>query len=82
MISRFLRADCVKKYPLSSLKVIFFGGAAMKAKTQENMRRILPHVHMLQGYGKCLFNVIKYYKYAIKILNDIEIIMRNSIAFI
>ncbi|KAL6434387.1 hypothetical protein ACFW04_006056 [Cataglyphis niger] len=63
MISRFLRADCVKKYPLSSLKVIIFGGAGMKAKTQEDMRRILPHVHMLQGFGKCLFNVIKYYKY-------------------
>lgn len=70
MMSRFLRADCVKKYPLSSLKVIIFGGAAMKAKTQEDMRHILPHVHLLQGYGKYLFNVIKYYKYNIKIYTN------------
>ncbi|KMQ87291.1 luciferin 4-monooxygenase [Lasius niger] len=51
MISRFLRAGYIKKYPLSSLKVIVCGGAAMKLKAQEEMRRILPHVQMLQAYG-------------------------------
>ncbi|XP_029664069.1 4-coumarate--CoA ligase 1-like isoform X2 [Formica exsecta] len=51
MISRFLRAGYVNKYPLSSLKVIVYGGAAMKPKTQEDIKRILPHVHMIQGYG-------------------------------
>ncbi|KAM0726992.1 4-coumarate-CoA ligase 1 [Formica fusca] len=51
MISRFLRAGYVKKYTLSSLKVIVYGGAAMKPKTQEDIKRILPHIHMIQGYG-------------------------------
>ncbi|XP_072764890.1 uncharacterized protein [Anoplolepis gracilipes] len=51
MINRFLKAGYVKKYSLSCLKVIVCGGAIIKPKVQEEMRSILPHVQMLQGYG-------------------------------
>ncbi|XP_072767551.1 luciferin 4-monooxygenase-like [Anoplolepis gracilipes] len=51
MINRFLKASYVTKYPLSFLKVIFYSGAIMKLKAQEDMKRILPHVQMLQTYG-------------------------------
>lgn len=68
MINRFLKAGYVKKYSLSSLKVIHCGGAIIKPKTQKEMRRILPHVQMLQSYGRYHSNVMKYYKYNINIL--------------
>ncbi|KMQ86959.1 luciferin 4-monooxygenase [Lasius niger] len=51
MINRFLRAGYIKKYSLTSLKVIICGGAIIKPKAQKEMRCILPHVQMLQGYG-------------------------------
>lgn len=69
MINRFLRADCISKYSLSCLKIIVCGGALIKPKAQKEMRSILPHVQMLQGYGRYHFNVIKYeikYQYIIK----------------
>lgn len=56
----------------------------MKPKTQEDIKRTLPHVHMIQGYGKYFFKIIKYYKYNIKIYNKRHrnSIVKNSIAFI
>lgn len=59
MINRLLKTDYVKKYPLSSLKAILCGGAIMKLKAQEDIKHILPHVQILQAYGKYLSNVIK-----------------------
>jgi len=67
MIGRFLKAGYIKKYSLSSLKVIICGGAILKSKIQEEIKCILPHVQILQGYGKYYLNVIKYYKYNINI---------------
>jgi len=51
MINRFLKAGYIRKYSLSSLKNIIYGGAILKPKTQEEIKCILPHVEMLQGYG-------------------------------
>ncbi|XP_067211658.1 uncharacterized protein [Linepithema humile] len=51
MINRFLRAGYVKKYSLPSLRIIFGGGAILKPKSQEELRRLLPHVEILQAYG-------------------------------
>jgi len=36
------------------------GGAIIKPKVQEELRCILPHVYIFQGYGKYLYNSIKY----------------------
>jgi len=60
MINRLLGYGYVQKYPLSSLKVILGGGTLIKPKVQEEFRRILPHVQILQCYGKCRYNAIKY----------------------
>jgi len=60
MINRFVRAGYVSKYSLSSLKCILGGGAIIKPKVQEDLRRALPHVQILQGYGKYRYNMIKY----------------------
>ncbi|XP_012523071.1 4-coumarate--CoA ligase 1 [Monomorium pharaonis] len=51
MINRFLKAESIKKYSLLSLKVILGGGAIIKPKVQEELRRTLPHVEIVQGYG-------------------------------
>ncbi|XP_011872347.1 PREDICTED: 4-coumarate--CoA ligase 1-like [Vollenhovia emeryi] len=51
MINRLLKAGCIKKYSLSSLKTIMFGGSTLKAKVQEELKRSLPHVKLLQAYG-------------------------------
>ncbi|KMQ89861.1 luciferin 4-monooxygenase [Lasius niger] len=51
MINRFLKAGYIRKYSLLSLKNIICGGAILKPKTQKEMKCILPHVEMLQGYG-------------------------------
>jgi len=51
MINRFLKAGHVQKYSLSSLKKIIFGGASLKAEVQAELRRIVPHIQILQGYG-------------------------------
>lgn len=58
MINRFLRAGYVKKYSLSSLKIILGGGAILKPKVQEEMRCLLPHVKVFQAYGKNNFCAI------------------------
>jgi len=34
------------------LKVIIYGGAIMDKKVQEKLKYILPHIQILQGYGK------------------------------
>lgn len=60
MINRFVRAGYAKKYSLLSLKAILGGGAIIKSKVQEALKRDLPHVQILQGYGKYRYNVIKY----------------------
>jgi len=60
MTNRFLRAGYIKKYSLSSLKVIMCGGAVLKPKVQEELRCILSHVHIFQGYGKYHYNTLKY----------------------
>ncbi|XP_029159132.1 4-coumarate--CoA ligase 1-like isoform X2 [Nylanderia fulva] len=51
LLNQFLKAGYVKNYSLSSLKVIILAGAALRPKVQEEMRRILPNVLMLQSYG-------------------------------
>ncbi|EGI64551.1 Luciferin 4-monooxygenase, partial [Acromyrmex echinatior] len=51
MINRFLKAGYVKKYSLPSLKIIMSTGAIIKPKVQEELKCILPHVDILQGYG-------------------------------
>ncbi|XP_036138313.1 4-coumarate--CoA ligase 1 [Monomorium pharaonis] len=50
-INRFVRAGYAEKYSLPSLKVILGGGAILKPKVQEELRRTLPYVQILQGYG-------------------------------
>lgn len=60
MLNRFVKADYVKKYSLSSLKVIISGGAIIKEKVQKELKSILPHVQILQGYGKYRYNTIEY----------------------
>ncbi|XP_011690711.1 PREDICTED: uncharacterized protein LOC105451753 [Wasmannia auropunctata] len=51
IISRLLKSGCVQKYPLSSLKTILAGGTSIMSTVQEEMKRILPHVQILQCYG-------------------------------
>ncbi|KAL6423477.1 hypothetical protein ACFW04_010216 [Cataglyphis niger] len=51
MMNRSLKAGYIKKFSLSSLKVITFSGAKINAKVQEEMRCILPHVEILQVFG-------------------------------
>ncbi|XP_012526208.1 4-coumarate--CoA ligase 1 [Monomorium pharaonis] len=51
MITRLCRSSYIKKYSLSSLKVITCGGTSLKSKVQEELRRTLPHVQILQCYG-------------------------------
>ncbi|KAL0124897.1 hypothetical protein PUN28_006635 [Cardiocondyla obscurior] len=51
MLNRFLKAGFANNYSLSSWKILIVGGALIKPKVQEEMRRVLPHVTMLQGYG-------------------------------
>ncbi|XP_029176790.1 4-coumarate--CoA ligase 1-like [Nylanderia fulva] len=51
MINRFLKTDYLRKYSLSTLKIINSGGAVIDPKVQEEIKHILPHVQMLQGYG-------------------------------
>ncbi|XP_039309759.1 luciferin 4-monooxygenase isoform X2 [Solenopsis invicta] len=51
MVNRLLKSDYLKKYRLPSLKSIKCGGTSVKPKVQEDLRRILPHVQILQCYG-------------------------------
>lgn len=52
MINRFLKAGHIQKYSLSSLKTLYCGGASLKAEMQAELKRIVPHIQILQGYGK------------------------------
>jgi len=63
MTNRFLRSGYAAKYSLPSLKVIACAGATLKEKTQEELRRVLPRVEILQGYGKQLSDKIIYRTY-------------------
>ncbi|XP_039309755.1 4-coumarate--CoA ligase-like 7 isoform X2 [Solenopsis invicta] len=49
MMNRFYRAGYAKQYSLLSLKTIVIGGAIFKPKVQEELRRTLPHVQIMQG---------------------------------
>lgn len=60
MFHRFGKAGCIKKYSLSSLKTITCGGALIKPEIQKELKSILPHTQILQGYGKYTYNAIKY----------------------
>lgn len=60
MLNRFVRAGYVKKYSLPTLKLILVGGSILKQKVQEALRQTLPHVQIVQGYGKYRYNAIKY----------------------
>ncbi|KAL6261338.1 hypothetical protein P5V15_006436 [Pogonomyrmex californicus] len=51
MINRFVKGSYIKNYSLSSLKYIITGGAILKSKVQEELKNILPHVAIYQGYG-------------------------------
>lgn len=57
MINRILRTGHIKKFSLSTLKVIIFGGAAIKLKVHEEIRCILSHVQILQVFGN-KYNII------------------------
>jgi len=54
MTNRFLRSGYATKYSLSSLQIIACAGATLQTKTQEILKLILPHIEVLQGYGKQL----------------------------
>ncbi|XP_020290450.1 4-coumarate--CoA ligase 1-like [Pseudomyrmex gracilis] len=58
MMSRWFKAGYIKNYSLSSLKVIFAGGATLKPSVQENLKNLLPHVNILQIYGTTEFGAI------------------------
>ncbi|EFN83246.1 Luciferin 4-monooxygenase [Harpegnathos saltator] len=51
MTNRFLKAGYVKNYSLSTLKIIFCSGAILKPESQKELKRLLPHVDILQAYG-------------------------------
>ncbi|XP_014487959.1 PREDICTED: 4-coumarate--CoA ligase 1-like [Dinoponera quadriceps] len=51
MTNRLIKAGYVKNYSLLSLKMIFCGGAILHQETQRDLKHILPHVEILQGYG-------------------------------
>lgn len=52
MTNRLVKAGHIKKFSLSSLKVILFSGAAIKLKVHEEIRCILSHTQILQAFGK------------------------------
>jgi len=52
MANRFLKSGYATKYSLPSLRFILCAGAILKAKTQEELKCVLPQVQILQGYGK------------------------------
>ncbi|XP_071573786.1 luciferin 4-monooxygenase-like [Temnothorax nylanderi] len=51
MLNRLLKSNQLKKYQLSSLKVIMGSGTSIRPKVQEELRHILPHVQILQCFG-------------------------------
>lgn len=57
MINRLVKAGHIKKFSLSSLKVIIFSGARIKPKVHEEIRCILPHVQILQVFGMTEFGI-------------------------
>ncbi|XP_077257097.1 luciferin 4-monooxygenase-like [Temnothorax americanus] len=51
MMNRLLKSNQLKKYHLSSLKVIMGGGTSIRPKVQEELKHILAHVQILQCFG-------------------------------
>ena len=49
-MNRLNQSGYIQKYSLSSLKTIVFDGASIRPK--EEVRHLLPHVQILQCYGK------------------------------
>lgn len=46
--------DVLKKYRLSTLKFILTSGSIFSKQNQEALRKKLPHVLIINGYGKSL----------------------------
>ena len=52
MSNRFVRYHRLHDYDLSSLDILFTGGATLKEESQDLLRKYLPHTTILQAYGK------------------------------
>lgn len=44
--------DILKKYDLSSVRLLFTGAAPLGKETAEELLRLYPHWHIGQGYGE------------------------------
>ncbi|XP_017787848.1 PREDICTED: 4-coumarate--CoA ligase 1-like [Habropoda laboriosa] len=51
MSNRFARFNRLHDYNLSSLKILFTGGASLNKESQDLLRKQLPHTTILQAYG-------------------------------
>ncbi|XP_017763750.1 PREDICTED: 4-coumarate--CoA ligase 1-like [Eufriesea mexicana] len=51
MANRFVRFDRLHDYDLSSLTVLFTGGATLKQESQDLLKKHLPHSLIVQAYG-------------------------------
>ncbi|XP_011632279.1 4-coumarate--CoA ligase-like 7 [Pogonomyrmex barbatus] len=51
MTNRFVKGNHIKNYSLLSLKNILVTGAILTPKMQQDLRNMLPHVGICQGYG-------------------------------
>lgn len=51
MANRFVRFSGLHRYDLSSLNVLFTGGATLKAESQDLLKKHLPHAIIMQAYG-------------------------------
>lgn len=48
--------DVLKKYDLSSVRLLFTGAAPLGKETAEEMLKLYPTWHIGQGYGTCYFD--------------------------
>lgn len=51
MANRFVKVGDYTKYDISSLTIIFTGGAILKREIQDQLKKALPHAAVLQAYG-------------------------------
>ncbi|XP_053971888.1 uncharacterized protein LOC128872835 [Hylaeus volcanicus] len=51
MANRFVRYSGLHDYDLSSLKVLFVGGASLKKESQDLLKKHLPQTMIIQAYG-------------------------------
>lgn len=47
--------DVLRKYDLSSIRLVFTGAAPLGKETAEELSRLYPKWHIAQGYGTLLF---------------------------